>query len=193
MHCGSGQLVTCIHIHTNDEGANRGSKIPWMLKLPRSTRRGVVEKTITTALPSRTIEFNRISAQALKLITIAFLLSFAFCCLNANLFVVFFKGRQIFASLAELPFFHTFSNIPVDKSTLAVHKVELVINARENLCNGRRVADHTASTHYLRQVASRNDCWWLVIDATFETSWTPVNELNCSFRLDSCYGCIYIF
>merc|ERR1712176_1747055 len=169
MHCGSGQLVTCIHIHTNDEGANRGSKIPWMVKLARSTRRGVVEKTITTALPSRTIGFNRIYAQALELITIAFLLSFTFGCLNANLFVVFLKGCQVFAGLAELPFFHTFSNIPVDKSTLAVHKVKFVINARKNFCDSCRIADHAASTHYLRQVASRNDCWRLVVDAALET------------------------
>merc|ERR1712190_467657 len=126
------------------------------------------------------MNFDRIFAQALKFITVAFLLSFTFCGLNANFFVVFLKGRQVFAGLAELPFFHTFSNVPVDKCTLAVHKVELVVNARENLCDGRRVADHAASAHYLRQVASRNNCWRLVVDATFEASWTPINELNCS-------------
>jgi hypothetical protein len=37
----------------------------------------------------------------------------------------------------------------MDKGTLAVHEAELVVNAREDLSNGSRVADHAASKHYL--------------------------------------------
>ena len=53
----------------------------------------------------------------------------------------------------------------MNKCTLGVHKIELVIDAREDLCDGGGVADHAASTHDLRQVTPWHDGWWLVVDA----------------------------
>merc|ERR1712166_1552276 len=32
----------------------------------------------------------------------------------------------------------------------------------------------------------------LVVDATFESCWTPVDELDCALGLDGCHGCIHI-
>merc|ERR1712232_244846 len=87
-----------------------------------------------------------------ELITIALLLSFTFGCLDANLLVIFFQSCQIFTCLAEFPFFHTLSYIPMDKSTLAVHEVKFVIDAGENFCNGGRVANHATCAHDLSQI-----------------------------------------
>merc|ERR1712113_401349 len=70
-----------------------------------------------------------------ELIAVALLLTLAFCCLNADLLVILFESRQVFASLREFALFHALANVPVHKRTLRVHKVELVINAREDLCN----------------------------------------------------------
>merc|ERR1711953_205878 len=74
----------------------------------------------------------------------------------------------------------------MDKSTLRVHQIELVIDAREDLSNGRGVADHATSSHNLCQIATRNNCWWLVINTAFESSWTPIHKLDGPLGLDGC-------
>merc|ERR1719498_735265 len=127
-----------------------------------------------------------------ELITIAFLLSLTFSSLNADLLIVLLKGGKILTSLTELTFFHTFTDIPVHKCTLAVHQVELVVDAGEHFCNGSGVADHAASTHDLCQVSSRNNSWGLVVNTALEASRRPVNKLDCSLCLDGGDTCIHI-
>jgi len=59
-----------------------------------------------------------------------------------------------------------------------------VINTREDFSNGSAVADHAHSSLDLGQITTRNNSGWLVVYAAFETSGTPVNELNGSLGLD---------
>merc|ERR1719217_1495039 len=127
-----------------------------------------------------------------ELVAIAFLLAFALCGLNANLLIVLFQRSEIFASFAELTFFHALTNIPMDEGALAVHKIELVINAGEHFGDGRTVTDHTASTHDLRQIAAGNHCGRLVVDAALEACGAPVDELDGALGLNRCDRSIHI-
>merc|ERR1712020_494695 len=53
----------------------------------------------------------------------------------SNLFIILLKSSQIFAGFRKLTFFHTFPNIPMDKCTLGVHKIKLMIKAGPSLRN----------------------------------------------------------
>merc|ERR1719241_21438 len=89
-----------------------------------------------------------------ELIAIALLFSLALGSLNANLFIIFLKGCKIFTSFTELTLLHALAHIPVHECTLAVHEVELVVDAGEHLRDGRGIADHAARPHHLGQVAA---------------------------------------
>ena len=67
-----------------------------------------------------------------------------------------------------------------------------MINAREDLRDGRGVGDHTARTHDLGQVTTGHNCWRLVVDAALEASWAPVHELNGTLGLDRGHGSVHI-
>merc|ERR1712176_627548 len=54
---------------------------------------------------------------------------FAFNRVKANFFVVLLESSHIFSSFGEFTFFHTFTNIPVNESSLGVHQVELVVKS----------------------------------------------------------------
>merc|ERR1712021_94036 len=108
-------------------------------------------------------------------------------------FVVLFECGQIFTGFRELAFLHTLSYVPVNECTLGVHKVELVVNAGECFCDGRRVGNHAASAHHTGKISSRNNGRRLIVDATLESSWAPVDELNRALRLDRCDGCVHVF
>src|SRR5690606_18467568 len=103
---------------------------------------------------------------------------------GTDFFVVLFKSSQVFTSFGEFTFFHTFTDIPVDESTLGVHKVELVVKTRQDFSNSGRVSAHADSTLNLSQVTTWNNSWWLVVDTDLETGWAPVNELNGTLGLD---------
>ena len=51
---------------------------------------------------------------------------------------------------------HSLYNLSVTHLKTALHQVELVVNAGEDLCNGCWVRDHAAGTHDLGQISSRN-------------------------------------
>merc|ERR1712147_365398 len=78
------------------------------------------------------------------------------------------------------------------KGTLRVHQIKLVIDTGEHFSNGSSIADHTNCPHDLGKISTWHNCGWLVVDATLEACWRPVNKLNCTFGLDSCDGCIHI-
>ena len=80
----------------------------------------------------------------------------------------------------------------MDKSTFGIHEIKFVIKTSPGLSNGSSVGQHTDSTLDLGQVTSWNNSRWLVVDTNFETSGTPVNELDCTFGLDGSNGSIYI-
>ena len=89
------------------------------------------------------------------------------------------KGKRMNTYL-----FHTLSNIPVHKGTLSVHKIELVVNARQGFSNGRGVGNHTDGTLDVSQVSTRHLHRRLVVDSALESSRTPVDELNRALGLD---------
>lgn len=80
----------------------------------------------------------------------------------------------------------------MNESTLGVHEIELVVDTRKDFRDGRGVADHAASAHHLCQIAARHHRWWLIVDATLEPSWAPINELDRPFRLDGCHRGIHV-
>merc|ERR1711862_196556 len=122
--------------------------------------------------------------RASELVAVTLLLALSLSRLDANLFIVFFQGSKIFASLREFTFLHTLTNIPVYERTLRVHQVELMIDPRKHLSDRSRVTDHAYCTHDLRQVASRHDRGRLVVDTALEPCGAPVNELDCTLGLD---------
>jgi hypothetical protein len=81
----------------------------------------------------------RVATERSELITITLFFALTFLGLNTDLFVILFQGLEIFTLLTELTFFHTFTNVPVDESTLGVHQVEFVVDPRHDLLDGGRV------------------------------------------------------
>lgn len=55
---------------------------------------------------------------------------------NADLLIVLLKGGKILTSLGEFTLLHTLTNVPVDKGTLGVEKVEFVIKTRPGIGDG---------------------------------------------------------
>ena len=105
----------------------------------------------------------------LELITVALLLAFTFGGLDADLFVILLEGSQILTGLGEFTFFHTFTDVPVNEGTLGVHKIELVVDAGEDLSDGGGVGDHAAGAHDLGQVTTGDNGGGLVVDTALET------------------------
>merc|ERR1712050_544290 len=93
---------------------------------------------------------------------------------HTNFFVIFLQSSQIFTSFRELSFFHTFTDIPMNKSTFGVHQIKLVIQTGPSLSNGSCDGQHTNCTRNLGQVSTRNNSWWLVVDTDLETSGAPI-------------------
>merc|ERR1719191_109009 len=110
----------------------------------------------------------------------ALLLGLSLGGLNADFFVVLLEGSEILTSLGELTLLHTFSDVPVDEGTLGVHKIELVVNAGEDLSNGGGVGDHADGAHNLGEIAPGDDGGGMVVDTALEASGAPVDELDGS-------------
>ena len=88
--------------------------------------------------------------------------------LEADLFVVLFECGHILTCLTELALFHTLTDVPVNKGTLGVHEIELVIKTSPGFGNGGGVAQHADSTLDLGQITAWDDGWWLVIDTDLD-------------------------
>merc|ERR1719183_2844541 len=127
-----------------------------------------------------------------ELVSIALFLTLSLGRLDTDLLVVLLQRREILASLTELALLHPLTDVPVNECALRVHQIKLVVNAGEHLSNGGGVADHAASAHHLGQVATGNNCRWLVVDAAFETGGTPIDKLDGALGLDSCHRCVDI-
>ena len=59
--------------------------------------------------------------------------------IKTDFFVVLFEGGHVLACLGELAFFHAFADIPVNKCSLGVHQIELVVKSSPGLSDGRGV------------------------------------------------------
>jgi len=113
-----------------------------------------------------------------------FLLTFSFCGFDSDLFVILLEGGEIFSGFGEFSLFHTFSNVPMDESSLGVHEIEFVIDSGENFSDGGGVGDHAACSHDLGEITTWDNGWWLIVDSALETGWAPVDELDGSLGLD---------
>jgi len=82
--------------------------------------------------------------------------------------------------LAGAQFLRLVDNSPVDKGSLSIHQVELVIEAGPGFSDGSSVGQHADGTLNLGQITSRDDSWGLVVDPDLESGWTPINELDGS-------------
>ena len=122
-----------------------------------------------------------------------FFFTFAVSGFHTDLFVVLLEGSQVFSGFGEFTFFHTFTDIPVDESSLGVHEIELVVQSGEHFGDGGGVGDHAHGSHDLGEVTSGHDGGGLVIDTDLEASGAPVNELNGSLGLDGGNGGVDIF
>merc|ERR1719327_1392439 len=112
--------------------------------------------------------------------------------LGANLLVVLLEGGNVLTGLGELAFIHTLTDVPVDKGTLGVHEVELVVNAGQSLGHSSRVGNHSAGAHDLGEIATGHHSGWLVVDAALETSGTPVHELDGALGLDGGHSGVHV-
>jgi len=81
----------------------------------------------------------------------------------------------------------------MNESSLGIHKIEFMINSGENFSDGSRVGDHAYSSHNFSEITTWDDCWRLIVNTTFETSWAPINELDGSFGFDGGNGSVDIF
>jgi hypothetical protein len=103
---------------------------------------------------------------------------------RADFLVILLKSSQILTSFREFTFLHTFTNIPVDESTLGIHEIELVVKTSPGFGNGSGVGQHADGTGDLGNITVGNNSGGLVVDTDLETSRAPVNELNGSLGLD---------
>jgi len=109
---------------------------------------------------------------------------------STDLFVVLLKGGKILASLRELAFFHTFSDVPVNESTLGVHEVELVVETTPGGRDGSGVGQHAQAAADLGEVTTRDIYGGLVADTEFETSRAPVDKLDSTLGLNDADGSV---
>ena len=75
---------------------------------------------------------------------------------------------------------------------LGVHEIELVVETSPGLSDGGCVGQHAHSSLDFGEVTSRNNSWWLVVDANFEPGGAPVDELDGSLGLDGGDGSVDI-
>jgi len=108
--------------------------------------------------------------------------------IQSNLFVILLQGSEIFSGFREFSFFHSFSDIPVDESSLGVHEIELVINSREDFSDGSGVGKHEKGSVNLGKISSGNSSGGLVVDSTLESSGTPINKLDGSLSFHGSHG-----
>ena len=73
--------------------------------------------------------------------------------------------------------------LPVDESSLGVHKIEFMIKTSPCFSNGSCVAQHANSSLYFSKIATRYNSWWLVVDSNLETSWAPIDELKNKIKV----------
>merc|ERR1712004_564838 len=111
---------------------------------------------------------------------------------KANLLVILLESSKIFPGLGELTLLHSLSNVPVDKSPLGVHVVELVVKSGPGFGNSSGVREHAHGPADLGKIPSGNDGWGLVVNAYLETSRTPVNKLDAPLGLDGGNGSVHV-
>lgn len=68
----------------------------------------------------------------------------------------------------------------MNKGSLGIHQIELMIQTSPSFSDGGGIRQHADGTLYFGQITTWNNSWGLIIDTHFETSRTPVDELDGS-------------
>merc|ERR1719511_486819 len=79
------------------------------------------------------------------------------------------------------------------KSTLGIHKIELVIDTSPSFSNGSGVAQHAHCTLHLSKISTWDHSGWLIVNSNLESSWAPIYELDGTLGLNCCNCGIDIF
>ena len=106
-------------------------------------------------------------------------------------FIILLRGSRVLTGLRKLSFLHTLTRIPLNKSSLGIHQVKLVVRTRSDLSNGSGVAQRAHSSLYFGQVSTRYHR--LVINANLEASAAPAHKLDGMLGLDGGNGSIDTF
>ena len=112
---------------------------------------------------------------------------------SSNLLIILLKGSHVLTGLRKLSFLHALTHVPVNKGTLGIHQVKLVVQASPGLSDGCGVAQHAHSSLYFGQVSTRYHSGRLVVNANLEASGAPVHKLDAALGLDGGNGSIDIF
>lgn len=85
--------------------------------------------------------------------------------LSAN-FLIILKDSRV---LMDLSFLHDLTHVPVNKGTLGIHQVKLVVQVSPGLSSSCSVAQHAHSLLYFGQISPGTTVGgWLVNNANFE-------------------------
>merc|ERR1719414_2344710 len=109
---------------------------------------------------------------------------------HANLLIILLQGGHVLPGLRELSLLHALSDVPVNKGTLGVHEVELVVKPGPGLGNGGGVGEHADSSLDLGQVSSGHHSGRLIVNANLKASGAPVHKLDASLGLDGGDGSV---
>merc|ERR1712098_336686 len=126
------------------------------------------------------LHFKNINAVNLIFISLSIL---TVSTVHANLLVVLLQSGHVLSGFRELSLLHPLSNVPVNKSSLGIHQIELVVKSCPGLGNGSGVGPHAHSSLDLGKISTRDDGGRLVINTDLEPCWTPVNKLYRPFAL----------
>ena len=81
---------------------------------------------------------------------------------------------------------------PVNKGTLGVHEIELVIDTAKGLGDSSCIRYHANGTLDTCKISSRNNGGRLVVDTTLESGGAPINKLDSPLSLDGSNGSVNI-
>merc|ERR1719233_2303967 len=77
-----------------------------------------------------------------KLVLFFSFFTFLFYGVDTDFFVILLEGGEILTGFGEFTFFHTFTDVPMDESSLGVHEIEFVVETSPCLGDGGGVAQH---------------------------------------------------
>merc|ERR1712098_933258 len=131
------------------------------------------------------LHFKNINAVNLIFISLSIL---TVSTVHANLLVVLLQSGHVLSGFRELSPLHTLSNIPVNKSSLGIHQIPMMVKSCPGLGNGSGVGQHAHSSLHLGKISTRDDGGRLIVDSNLKSGWTPVNKLYRSLALDGGNG-----
>lgn len=112
-----------IHIPTTLTRTINQTHFDHLIRIPREFPLSIIKLLMLKTHPS-SWGFYRTS---LSILFITLIIGLLVVTIETNLFIIFFQSCQVFTSFRKFTFFHTFANIPVNKSSFGVHQIELMI------------------------------------------------------------------